>query len=435
MTASGKLDSEAIGEWRKDWKVPVVAMIGTGASTIHFSTLGIFIKPIMADTGWSLSVITSAALIFSLVGLIGTPLIGRLLDRIGAGKVATIGLLVYFASLAAIGLAHSPTQWWILWTVLAALAMLTRGPVWVLPIAKRFDRSRGMALALMGCGLGLFSILMPTLTLTMISSVGWRLAYPALAAIVFLISWPVVWLVFGRKNFDAVNDSRATARTPAHDLAGPTWQQAVRSRYLWQLSGAAIMVGAGILGMQLHLAPMFQEKAMAPKTVAMVIGTLGVSTLVGRFLTGYLLDKFSGRVIGAGAFLLPVVACLLYLRFDGSVFSAIAIVVLFGFTAGAETDVLAFVTARYLGLRSFGTCFGIIFALQALGGGAGPLAMSQLRSFYGDYDQATRLLIFFLTFGSILLISLGKPPVYEPHAKTGDMDEQDGLLDRPAPAR
>jgi predicted MFS family arabinose efflux permease len=76
---------------------------------------------------------------------------------------------------------------------------------------------------------------------------------------------------------------------------------------------------------------------LPPATVALVMGALGFSALLGRFVSGYLRDRFSGRLTGALAFPSPASSCLPYLQDDGSIASALAIVVIFGFATGADS--------------------------------------------------------------------------------------------------
>jgi MFS family permease len=418
---SSAIASEGREEWRRDWKVPLAAMLGTGAVTIHFPTLSILIKPIKADTGWSLAEITASMFIYAVIVVLGSAPVGMLVDRIGAGKVATFGVLAYLLGFAAVGLAHSPLQWWVLWGLMSVAGLFPKSPIFALPVAKRFQKTRGVALAVMGCGLGIFSIFMPVLAQKLDVALGWRMAYAAMAGIVLIATWPIVFAVYGRKGFDADSNARVQARSSSAELPGPTWGKALRSRHLWQLTAAAMIGGFGVLSVQVHLAPMLEEKTMTPATVAILIGVVGVTSLAGRFLTGYLLDRVSPRLVGVVTLMLPVISCLLYLRFHGNVGAAVLIVGFFGFVAGSETDLMGFLTARYLGLRSYASCFSLIYALQALGGGGGPLLTSKIHDFYGGYDGAMPALIAALVIAAVLIATLGRAPSYETPKQGGDV--------------
>ena len=87
---------------------------------------------------------------------------------------------------------------------------------------------------------------------------------------------------------------------------------------------------------------------------------------------GVLLDRFSGRVVGACAYLVPIAGAALLL-FDGTnPVSQTVAAALFGLTLGAEVDVIAYLASRYFGLRNFGGLFGGLVAALSLGTAFGP---------------------------------------------------------------
>lgn len=83
---------------------------------------------------------------------------------------------------------------------------------------------------------------------------------------------------------------------------------------------------------------------------------------------------------------MPFLACLLLLGFDGGISSAIIIGAIIGFSLGAETDVIAYLAARYFGLRNYGVLFGTLAGLLSLGAGLGPLIAGWLFDRSGRYE-------------------------------------------------
>ena len=53
--------------------------------------------------------------------------------------------------------------------------------VWAAAVNGRFDKHRGMALALAMCGYSLAAVFVPYLTTVLIGWLGWRATFPALA--------------------------------------------------------------------------------------------------------------------------------------------------------------------------------------------------------------------------------------------------------------
>jgi MFS family permease len=98
-----------------------------------------------------------------------------------------------------------------------------------------------------------------------------------------------------------------------------------------------------------------------------------------------LLDRFSGPLIGAVSFGVPLISAGLWLTYDGSVTSAVVMAAALGLALGSEIDIIGYLASRYFGLKNYGTIFGTIAGLYALGVGMGPtlagIAYDRTRSY------------------------------------------------------
>ena len=114
---------------------------------------------------------------------------------------------------------------------------------------------------------------------------------------------------------------------------------------------------------------------------------MGITSIAGRLTTGALLDRFSTRapLIATLAFALPAVACVIMMGFDGSILQSAIVASLIGIAVGADTDIAAYLTARYFGLRFFGTLFGTIIAILSIAIGLGPLLAASIFDRMGSY--------------------------------------------------
>jgi MFS family permease len=158
------------------------------------------------------------------------------------------------------------------------------------------------------------------------------------------------------------------------------------------------------------MVPMFRSKGMDPRTAALIAGMFGGSALAGRFVAGAFLDRYSARIIGMVSLLLRALACLMFLAVPVGTGTGAAIAILFGLGVGAEGDVLGYITAKFFGVRSFGTIFGLTTGLFALGSGIGPLTISLLFDHLGSYWPAMLVIFFALLFCALLFITLGAYP-------------------------
>jgi nitrate/nitrite transporter NarK len=73
--------------------------------------------------------------------------------------------------------------------------------------------------------------------------------------------------------------------------------------------------------------------------------------------------------------------------------------------------VLGYITSKYFGVRSFGTIFGVVSGLFALGAGVGPQVMSMMLDRFGSYSPVMLILFVALLFSALLFATLGRRPI------------------------
>ena len=101
----------------------VIAVNALGLTQItawgtSYYCLGVLAKPIVAETGWAMSTVFLGFTVALLVmGFIST-WVGRLIDRIGARAVMTIGTIIVSAGLLALSQVHDQASYFAVWAVL-----------------------------------------------------------------------------------------------------------------------------------------------------------------------------------------------------------------------------------------------------------------------------------------------------------------------------
>jgi MFS family permease len=110
---------------------------------------------------------------------------------------------------------------------------------------------------------------------------------------------------------------------------------------------------------------------------------------------------FAPRV--ALVFLIPPIVGIAMLAVGVSGPSAFAAAMLVGLAAGAEVDVMAYLTGRYFGLRHFGAIYATFFSIFAVGTSAGPVFTAWLVARTGQYGTAMWGLVGALCVATIML--------------------------------
>ena len=158
--------------------------------------------------------------------------------------------------------------------------------------------------------------------------------------------------------------------------------------------------------------PIFSASGIPRAQAAGIAGLIGISTVVGRLIGGYLLDRINGGIVGGVSLLAPAISAMLVLANPGSVTMASAAVLILGLSLGAELDCVAYLTTRHFGLKNFGTIFGVISGILALATGLGPFFVNLAYDMTGSYTIALEAYVPLALLASALFFSLGRYPQF-----------------------
>lgn len=388
------------GEFSGKGFLLISAAIGlsAGMTATLFYSLGSFIPSLEAEFGWSRGDISLAVTLMTLAVFVSGSVAGRLCDRYGAANVGAASLLAYAVGvILLVATAGSIKLFWMLYTLIALLGVGSTPIVLVRPIAAAFEKQRGLALGIALTGAGLAGFWVPQLVVGVTEAAGWRAAYLALAAIAILTA-PIVW--FG---FRSVPQGRKAAASDIH-ATGMTAGEARRTGRFWLLTVISFAMAAGLGGVVVHLVPLFRDLGAEPAMAAGTASLVGLSSVVGRLGIGFLLDRFPAAVVSLAVLVLAAIGIALLL-FDGLAMGGLA-AVLIGMAAGAEIDLLAYLTALHFGKREYGAIYGWQYSVFALGYGLSPFVLGKMRDASGDYGIALTASALLVAFAALLMLWL-----------------------------
>ncbi|MDG2003673.1 MAG: MFS transporter [Novosphingobium sp.] len=389
--------------------LPVSAGLGFATAVIHIYALGPYIGPISETFGWSRTQTTIGLTIATLVqAVFGIP-IGLMVDRYGPRKFGVVGVLLIATAFGLLGTATgSDLNWYFLWCLIAVAAMPVHATIWTSAVATRFEASRGLAFAVTLCGASISAALFPVMATWLIGAYGWRVAAPVQAAIWVGIAFPLI-LIFFRGARDGGKRGGREQPGPVPDMQGTSLASGMRSSIYHRLLVASLFFTFTIIALVVHFIPILTDIGADPLGAAGMASLIGIFSIIGRLGTGFFLDRVSGSLVGAIAFMLPSISCILLLTV-GETFMAQAIAaMLIGLTLGAETDVIAYLTSQHFGLKNFAAHYGGLLAAFSIGIAFGPLGASMAYDRYGGYDQFLLLTLFFMVISSIAVGSLPRP--------------------------
>jgi MFS family permease len=371
-------------ELARGWKVLTASALGVtcGVTAIPIYTIGAFVGPLEQAYGWSRGSIQSATIFAYGAVVVAGPMAGGLVDKFGARRVAiwsVLGISLAVASSAL--LAQGLVGLYLSYALVGILGAGTSPAVWTRAITGWFEKRRGLALGLTLMGTGIFATLGPRYVTWAIEDFGWRVGYLALALIPLAVVLPVVLLWFHERPSVTKN-----VAAPVQTTVGASLAEAFATRPFWIIAITYLIFSTVVSGFIANFIPMLTDAGVSPAGAAARAGMIGLAVITGRILTGLILDQVRAPAVSAAIMILPAFGCLIWgLGLSGDSGPLLA-AILVGLAAGAEFDLVAYMTARYFGLKNYGKLTGILFSSVIAGGAIGPMLLGYGRDVFASYS-------------------------------------------------
>ena len=129
---------------------------------------------------------------------------------------------------------------------------------------------------------------------------------------------------------------------------------------------------------------------------------------MGRVLAGYLLDFVWAPILACVLQMMPAISMFIFATADPSYGQMVIAIVTLGVAAGVEYDLLAYLVARYFGMKSYARIYGTLYAFFGLGAGFGPAIFGAIYGRTGSYDLAMNVAMWVFVVCSLSFLLLGR---------------------------
>jgi MFS family permease len=377
----------------------VTMAIGVNART----AFSLFFPPILSEFGWDRGVTAGAFSFGFVVSAAASPLIGRLMDRLGPRSVMELGVALMAGGLL---LAPLTTQPWHLYLTIGV--MVGAGSVCLgysgqsLYLPNWFNRRRGLAIGLAFAGVGVGSVTLLPWVQIMIDQGGWRTACTAIGLLILVVLAPINLLLrklpedLGlRPDGDAA--PAASAQKPISNVVDPEWAntdwtlgRALATARFWWL---AIGYFGGLYvwyAVQVHQTKYLLDIGFSPAVAVWSLGAVSLLGIPGQIFLGHLSDRIGREWIwttSCAGFAICFAALIVLADFH-----ALALVYVMVFAQGALgyglTSIMGAVVVEIFQGKHYGSIFGTIMVVALAGGAAGPLVTGVLHDLTGNYTLA-----------------------------------------------
>ena len=362
--------------------------------------LGLMLKPMTEDLGWSRSTLSFAVTFFMFTSALALPLAGRLVDRYSLRWVLAFGATTVAVGVGLMSRVAEPWQVFLVYGVLFAVGHAATGnPIVGVMITRWFERRRGIANSVAVSGNATGQLVIIGTLAAFLTNTGWRNAYGLLGAANLIIAVPLILAALKSwPRTDAESDQVDTPEggTPQVDtpsIAVPLGPPSViRSGQFWLLVFLYAVCGFQDFFMVTHIVAFAQDSGIGTVLAGNILALMGLMGLIGVLCAGLLSDAFGAQRPLALCFVMRIGIFSLIIAVQNTpvilVFS-----LLYGFTFLMTAPLTVIFSREIFGPVRLGTVSGTISMVHQMFGGLGALAGALIFDHWGSYYGAFVLML------------------------------------------
>ncbi|MFC1983685.1 MFS transporter [Chloroflexota bacterium] len=389
-------------------------------SGLGFYAFSLFVSPLQAEFGWSRGAIMVAFTVYLVAQGIASPFVGRIVDRYGAGKLIAIGAIISGLSFVLLSQTRSLWYFYIIYAIYG-IGHVTSGHVPASVIVSNwFNKRRGTAMGMMSTGIGAggFAIA-PFIGGYILPTFGWKGGYIASALLTWIVTIPLALFVLKSKpadmglypdGVDSV-EAETLAKASYQASGGLTPKVALATSAFWLMTITLSISAFSQLGIVQNQVPYLEDIGFPVVMAATALGTIGLGSLIGKFIFGWLCDHIPPKYACAmGCGLMLVGASIIMNVGPSSSHATIWIyAIVMGLGIGSWLPTSSLLTSTNFGLGSYGAIWGLINGFHGIIAAMGPMTMGYIYDTTGSYDQAFIIALVLLAISIVTILLVRRP--------------------------
>jgi len=381
---------------------------------LGFYGLTVYVATLQRLHGWSAAAVSAPVTVYYVAGALVTAAIGGVYARFGPRLVVVGASIAMAAGLAALGQVRQPWQLYPVFLVMAVGWGSMSGAAINIILAPWWERRRGLAVSIAFNGATLGGVTVAPALIPLIAVLGFTRALVVAGLVSFAVVIAVAAVVM-RRGPDALGlgpDGAAapSAVTPPSVAAARRWRgEALRTWRFWSVSAPFALGLAAQVGVLTHLVALVSPAVGAGGT-ARAVGTTTAAALIGRLLTGVVVDRLNRRAVASATLVIQMLGLAVLTRPP----SAAAVYVgcaLFGLGVGNLTTLPGLILAVEWPRERFSALVGLAVGINQLTFAFGPSLVGVLRDRVGGDALALGACATLQALAAaMILLGPGRPP-------------------------
>ena len=373
------------------WIVVACTLIMGTFFTLLLSCLSLFTVPICEDLGISRSAFSTFSTILSVMGMILSPIAGKLCATKNTRMIMTGTLIIGVIGYIGISFVQNVGLLYALAVIIGfGSSFCTTVPIAVI-LTRWFVKARGTAMSITFAGSSVGAMILSPIISKIIADTSWRAAIRYLGIGMLVVLVPLVFLIIRTKPEDkglkALGADEApaagTGSAPANDVGLPLKE--LQKKPIFWIYVLAIFIMLLTMGAMYHMAAhvsMIVDAAAAAKFVSI----FSLIAIGGKLLMGAVFDKSltGGILLGT----VSMALCFVFLLIARNFTMLLPVAVFYGLGSAHATIFPPTLTGRFFGSKYYGEIFGFVNSFASLSMAVNGLVMAALFDATGTYTLA-----------------------------------------------
>ncbi len=362
------------------WLV-LAAAAGAFALTMGVrQSMGLFLSPINTATGLGIGSISLAFACGQLCWGLTQPFAGAIADKVGAGRVLIVGILLVTIGTVITPLMTSTLGLILAIGVLSAGGAGMAGPAVLMAATSRLiaPERRGMATGIVNAGGSFGQFVMAPIAGALSAGIGWAGAVQILGLIV-LIALPAAFILRSPKQ---ISDASGGSSISSVDAV----RAALSHSGFRLLSIGFLVCGFHVALLATHLPSVIAACGLPSVYGGWALAMLGLFNIIGSILMGWAVGQWRMKSLLSLVYAARAIAILLFLLAPKTGTTALIFSAVMGITFLSTVPPTAGLVAKFFGVSNMATLFGVVMLSHQIGGFMGAWMGGKVFELTGSYD-------------------------------------------------
>ncbi len=360
----------------------LLAAAGTFALTMGIrQSMGLFLGAMNTSTGLGVGSISLAFAFGQLWWGLTQPFAGAMADKVGAGRVLALGIVLVAIGTFITPWMHSTAGLIFSIGVLAAGGAGMAGTAVLMGATIRLvpPERRGMATGVVNAGGSTGQFLMAPIAGALLVAYGWVSAMQILAFLV-LLALPAAYLLRG----NARAGPQAASAPPLP--TGKAISQALRHRGFVLLACGFFVCGFHVAFLATHLPGVVASCGLPVEFGAWALSILGLFNIIGSVAMGWAVGRWRMKTLLSWVYAVRAVAVLVFLLAPKNGATVLVFAAVMGLSYLSTVPPTAGLVVKFFGPANMATLFGIVMLAHQAGGFLGAWLGGRVFEATGNYD-------------------------------------------------